>query len=219
MRSSRTIVPTVVVRTSERSLYYVLGNGQAIRYTVGVVPPAEIKHDKPYLPDVIPGGSGRNPMGAAALTLSQGEYAIHGTITHRKSPRAELGRTARISLGIQGVDFCVPADFAPPNFPAWKIRRLKIREESLGGLVQKPHEIAAITAHRRATPPAVAGSRPAIRREGVASVVLAFVPHAPLTESELMLPVHERRRGAGSRPVEWLSICGGSVSAAILRRM
>ena len=44
----------------------------------------------------------------------------------RKSPRAELGRTARISLGIQGVDFCVPADFAPRNFPAWKIRRLKI---------------------------------------------------------------------------------------------
>ena len=92
---------TVVVRTSERSLYYVLGNGQAVRYTVGVgraskqwsgtaiingkylhpawTPPAEVKHDKPNLPDVIPGGSGRNPMGAAALTLSQGEYAIHGT--------------------------------------------------------------------------------------------------------------------------------------------
>ena len=92
---------TVVVRTSERSLYYVLGNGQAVRYTVGVgragkqwsgtaiingkylhpawTPPVEIKHDKPNLPDVIPGGSGRNPMGAAALTLSQGEYAIHGT--------------------------------------------------------------------------------------------------------------------------------------------
>jgi lipoprotein-anchoring transpeptidase ErfK/SrfK len=92
---------TVVVRTNERSLYYVLGNGQAVRYTVGVgragkqwsgtaiingkylhpawTPPAEIKHDKPNLPDVIPGGSGRNPMGAAALTLSQGEYAIHGT--------------------------------------------------------------------------------------------------------------------------------------------
>ncbi len=42
-------------------------------------PPAEVKHDKPYLPNLIPGGSGRNPMGAAALTLSQGEYAIHGT--------------------------------------------------------------------------------------------------------------------------------------------
>ena len=92
---------TVVVRTSERSLYYVLGNGQAVRYPVGVgragkqwsgtamingkylrpawTPPAEIKHDKPNLPNVIPSGSGRNPMGAAALTLSQGGYAIHGT--------------------------------------------------------------------------------------------------------------------------------------------
>jgi lipoprotein-anchoring transpeptidase ErfK/SrfK len=91
----------VVVRTNERSLYYVLGNGQAVRYPVGVgragkqwsgtaiingkylhpawTPPAEVRHDKPNLPNVIPSGSGRNPMGAAALTLSQGEYAIHGT--------------------------------------------------------------------------------------------------------------------------------------------
>jgi len=28
---------------------------------------------------VIPGGSPANPMGAAALTLSGGQYAIHGT--------------------------------------------------------------------------------------------------------------------------------------------
>ena len=92
---------TVVVKTSERSLYYVLGNGRAVRYPVGVgragkqwagtaivsgkylhpawSPPAEVRHDKPNLPTVIPGGSGSNPMGAAALTLSAGEYAIHGT--------------------------------------------------------------------------------------------------------------------------------------------
>jgi lipoprotein-anchoring transpeptidase ErfK/SrfK len=92
---------TVVVKTSERRLYYVLGDGKAIRYPVGVgragkawsgtamiqgkylkpgwSPPAEIRRDKPSLPDVIPGGTGRNPMGAAALTLSRGEYAIHGT--------------------------------------------------------------------------------------------------------------------------------------------
>ena len=92
---------TVVVKTSERSLYYVLGNGRAVRYPVGVgragkqwagtaivsgkylhpawSPPAEVRHDKPNLPNVIPGGSGSNPMGAAALTLSAGEYAIHGT--------------------------------------------------------------------------------------------------------------------------------------------
>ena len=93
---------TVVVKTSERALYYVLGNGKAVRYPVGVgragkqwtgtayinskqlrpawTPPAEVKRDKPSLPNVIPGGSPHNPMGAAAMTLSGGgEYAIHGT--------------------------------------------------------------------------------------------------------------------------------------------
>ncbi len=92
---------TIVVRTTERRLYLVLGNGQAIRYTVGVgragkqwagvsridgkylnpawAPPPEVKRDKPSLPDVIPGGSPHNPMGVAALTLAGGEYAIHGT--------------------------------------------------------------------------------------------------------------------------------------------
>ena len=93
---------TVVVKTSERVLYYVLGNGQAVRYPVGVgragkqwtgtamingkqlspawSPPDEVKRDKPSLPNLIPGGSPSNPMGAAAMTLSGGgEYAIHGT--------------------------------------------------------------------------------------------------------------------------------------------
>src|SRR5215207_5072088 len=92
---------TIVVKTSERRLYYVLGNGTAIRYPVGVgkagkawtgsawitgkhwqpawSPPAEVKRDKPSLPNVIAGGSPRNPMGVAALTLAGGEYAIHGT--------------------------------------------------------------------------------------------------------------------------------------------
>lgn len=92
---------TVVVKTGERHLYYVLGDGRAVRYTVGVgragkqwsgtamidgkhlkpawSPPAEVKRDKPFLPNVIAGGSGSNPMGAAALTLNRGQYAIHGT--------------------------------------------------------------------------------------------------------------------------------------------
>ena len=42
-------------------------------------PPEVIKRAQPNLPDLIPGGSPENPMGAAALTLSEGEYAIHGT--------------------------------------------------------------------------------------------------------------------------------------------
>ncbi|MEH3146937.1 MAG: L,D-transpeptidase [Methylobacterium frigidaeris] len=92
---------TIVVRTGERRLYFVNGDGTAIRYPVAVgksgkqwtgyaridgkyvqpawSPPAEVKRDNPRLPDVIAGGSPRNPMGAAALTLDRGEYAIHGT--------------------------------------------------------------------------------------------------------------------------------------------
>ncbi len=41
--------------------------------------PASIRRENPRLPRVIPGGSPHNPMGAAALTMRGGEYAIHGT--------------------------------------------------------------------------------------------------------------------------------------------
>jgi lipoprotein-anchoring transpeptidase ErfK/SrfK len=97
---------SIVVRTMERRLYLVLGDNRALRYPVGVgragqqwtgqavvegkyirpdwAPPPEIRRDHPNLPEVIPGGSPRNPMGAAAMTLSGGEYAIHGT----NSPRS-----------------------------------------------------------------------------------------------------------------------------------
>jgi len=92
---------TIVVKTNERRLYLILDDGHAVRYPVGVgksgkqwagttridgkyrnpawSPPAEVKRDKPQLPDVIPGGSPHNPMGVAAMTLAGGEYAIHGT--------------------------------------------------------------------------------------------------------------------------------------------
>ena len=42
-------------------------------------PPADVSATSRSLPDVIPGGSPHNPMGVAAMTLSGGEYAIHGT--------------------------------------------------------------------------------------------------------------------------------------------
>src|SRR5450759_1557132 len=93
---------TICIKTNERRLYYVISDGQAIRYPVGVgrrgmawsgtapingnsispgwSAPASIRRDYARLPDVIPGGSPHNPMGAAAMTLSGGgEYAIHGT--------------------------------------------------------------------------------------------------------------------------------------------
>jgi lipoprotein-anchoring transpeptidase ErfK/SrfK len=92
---------TIIVRTNQRALYYVIDSGHALRYPVGVgragkqwsgtsyingkyvnpawSPPADVRRDKPNLPAVIPGGSPHNPMGVAAMTLSGGEYAIHGT--------------------------------------------------------------------------------------------------------------------------------------------
>lgn len=107
--SAREVVPfqarvspgTIVIKTGERRLYYVRGDGTAFRYRVAVgkpgkqwfgearvdgkyvrpawSPPAEVKRDNPRLPDVIPGGAPNNPMGARALTLDLDEYAIHGT--------------------------------------------------------------------------------------------------------------------------------------------
>jgi lipoprotein-anchoring transpeptidase ErfK/SrfK len=89
---------TVVVKTSERRLYYVLNDERAVRYSVGVgkagmqwsgrsrVTGKYIKPDfvmpddlrRKNTPSVIPAGSPRNPLGAAALTL-HADYAIHGT--------------------------------------------------------------------------------------------------------------------------------------------
>ena len=106
--ATRDIVPiagfrpgTIVVKTHERRLYYVLDSERALRFPVGVgragmtwtgmariegkyvwpawEAPASIRRENPRLPRVIPGGAANNPMGAAALTMRGGEYAIHGT--------------------------------------------------------------------------------------------------------------------------------------------
>ena len=92
---------SIVIRTEERRLYLVEGDGTAIRYRVAVgkpgkqwfgtveidgkylhpawSPPDDVRRDHPRMPDVIQGGSPANPMGVAALTLTGGQYAIHGT--------------------------------------------------------------------------------------------------------------------------------------------
>jgi lipoprotein-anchoring transpeptidase ErfK/SrfK len=89
---------TIVILTNARQLYYVLGDGRAIRYPVGVGKAGQAWHGRAsvnlkrvrpawqappeiagrYGP-VIPGGSPQNPMGAAVLGLDNGNYAIHGT--------------------------------------------------------------------------------------------------------------------------------------------
>ena len=91
---------TIVVSTSERRLYYVLGNGTAIRYGVGVgrpgftwagtktiarkaewpdwTPPAQMLKRRPDLPRHMVGGEA-NPLGARAMYLGGSIYRIHGT--------------------------------------------------------------------------------------------------------------------------------------------
>ena len=92
---------TIVIDQSQRRLYLALGEGQAIAYPVAVgktgkqwhglaridgkyvdpawAPPPEVKRAEPWLPNYIPGGAPNNPMGHRALTLTGGDYAIHGT--------------------------------------------------------------------------------------------------------------------------------------------
>ena len=91
---------TVIVDTANTYLYYVLGNGRAVRYGIGVgregftwtgtqnvtrkaewpdwTPPAEMIARQPYLPRFMAGGPG-NPMGARAMYLGNSIYRIHGT--------------------------------------------------------------------------------------------------------------------------------------------
>jgi lipoprotein-anchoring transpeptidase ErfK/SrfK len=91
---------TIVIDTGRTTLYYVLGQGRAIRYGVGVGregftwsgvqtisrkaewpdwhPPAEMIARQPYLPRFMAGGPG-NPLGARAMYLGSSQYRIHGT--------------------------------------------------------------------------------------------------------------------------------------------
>jgi len=91
---------TLVVDTPNTYLYYVLGNGRAIRYGVRVGrdgftwtgvqkitrkaewpdwhPPSEMIERQPYLPRFMAGGPG-NPLGARAMYLGSTVYRIHGT--------------------------------------------------------------------------------------------------------------------------------------------
>jgi lipoprotein-anchoring transpeptidase ErfK/SrfK len=91
---------TVIIDTGNTALYFVLGQGRAVRYGVGVGrdgftwsgvqtitrkaewpdwhPPAEMIARQPYLPRFMAGGPG-NPLGARAMYLGTSVYRIHGT--------------------------------------------------------------------------------------------------------------------------------------------
>jgi lipoprotein-anchoring transpeptidase ErfK/SrfK len=91
---------TIVVETSERRLYFVLPDGMAIKYGIGVgrdgfrwsgshtisrkaewpgwTPPSEMRKRQPELPAYMPGGP-NNPLGARALYIGSTLYRLHGT--------------------------------------------------------------------------------------------------------------------------------------------
>jgi lipoprotein-anchoring transpeptidase ErfK/SrfK len=91
---------TIIVNTTERRLYYVLGAGEAIRYGIGVgrigfswagvtrvsakkewpdwTPPAQMIARRPDLPRHMKGGI-ENPLGARAMYLGSSLYRIHGS--------------------------------------------------------------------------------------------------------------------------------------------
>ena len=91
---------TIIIDTQNTLLYFVLGNGKAIRYGIGVgrqgftwsgvksiirkaewpdwYPPPEMIARQPYLPRMVAGGPG-NPLGARAMYIGGTEYRIHGT--------------------------------------------------------------------------------------------------------------------------------------------
>src|SRR4051812_25796672 len=103
---------TIIVKTAERRLYFVINDGSAVRYPVAVgrpakqwvgqvavagkhlrpawSPPEEVRLDNPDLPDVIPGGAPNNPMGVAALTLS-------GTRSTARTAPSGLASTPRMA--------------------------------------------------------------------------------------------------------------------------
>jgi lipoprotein-anchoring transpeptidase ErfK/SrfK len=91
---------TIVINTSERRLYFVLPDGKAVRYGVGVgrpgfewagsqsitrkaewpswTPPSQMLKRRPDLPRFMPGGP-ENPLGARAMYLGSTLYRIHGS--------------------------------------------------------------------------------------------------------------------------------------------
>ncbi len=93
-------IGSIVIKTDERNLYYLVGESEVIVYPIAVgragrqwtgvtsvsrkvlnptwAPPPIIRRDNPKLPALIPPGPG-NPLGVAVLVLGDGTYGIHGT--------------------------------------------------------------------------------------------------------------------------------------------
>jgi lipoprotein-anchoring transpeptidase ErfK/SrfK len=90
----------IIIKTAERKLYYTLGEGRAVRYSIAVglprfqwegdlwvsrkafnpgwSPTPRMRRENPRLPRYV-GPGPRNPLGPRAMYLGWSEYRIHGT--------------------------------------------------------------------------------------------------------------------------------------------
>ena len=147
---SREAPGTVIVDTPHTFLYFVLGNGKAIRYGIGVgrqgftwagvksivrktewpdwYPPPEMVARQPYLPRMMAGGPG-NPLGARAMYLGGTEYRIHGT----NDPRT-IGR--HVSSGCIRMTNENAIDLFNRVTVGTKVIVLSVQPESAPGLVR-----------------------------------------------------------------------------------
>lgn len=101
---------SIVIVTKDRALYYILGDGKAVKYKVATAkrgfewsgsntvsakvkwpdwrPPATMRKRRPDLPAFMAGGP-ENPLGARAIYLGSTIYRIHGT-----NEPASIGKAA-----------------------------------------------------------------------------------------------------------------------------
>ncbi len=101
---------SIVIKTDEKKLYYILGDDLAYSFPIAVgkkpkdrfhgaflitrkvkwpswTPTPKMLEKEPFLPSFVPGGK-HNPLGARALYLGSTSYRIHGTNNPRSIGKA-----------------------------------------------------------------------------------------------------------------------------------
>lgn len=110
-------IGTIIIKTSERKLYYSLGNGKAYQYGIAVgsegnewygksvvtkkaenpswFPTKDQRTKNPRLPQAMAAGP-QNPLGARAIYLGWSALRVHGTIVPSSIGRAASGGCYRM---------------------------------------------------------------------------------------------------------------------------
>jgi hypothetical protein len=131
---TREAAGTIIVDTPNTYLYYVLGNGQALRYGIGVgrdgftwsgvqtvtrkaewpawTPPAEMIARQPYLPRHMAGGPATRSAPAPCISAAP---SIASTAPICRRPSARRSRRAASASPIRTCLICIPASQSAPR--------------------------------------------------------------------------------------------------------